>query len=466
PIVLLDAKANRLSSYVAPNLSRVGIFLAYTPLHLLILDGLKRPLIATSANISNEPICSNLEDMEQIEGIYDYLLDHDREILNACDDSVVMVVDDSVITLRRARGYAPSSMELPVTLEKNVLALGANQKSTVAIAFDNRVILSPHIGDLKSISSVEYYEKTIQTLGRVYKFEADLIVHDKHPEYESTKVAKRMLKEDENLRAITTQHHYAHILGVMAEKGVNEKVFGVAFDGTGYGDDGKLWGGEFLLCDYVSYERVAHLQYFKLLGGEKAIKEPKRIALSLLFELFAKDVLTIKNATTQAFSLTELKTHYIAWEKSLNTPLTSSMGRLFDGVASLLGLCHVMSYEGQSGMILEEYYDWDEKECYDITCKDGVIEILPMIDALLQEKDTKRAVSKFFNTIVEMIALIYKPYDSLPLVVSGGVFQNRILLRLVMKRFKRVIIPNRIPPNDGGIALGQAIFFGINQDSY
>ena len=466
PIVLLDAKANRLSSYVAPNLSRVGIFLAYTPLHLLILDGLKRPLIATSANISNEPICSNLEDMEQIEGIYDYLLDHDREILNACDDSVVMVVDDSVITLRRARGYAPSSMELPVTLEKNVLALGANQKSTVAIAFDNRVILSPHIGDLKSISSVEYYEKTIQTLGRVYKFEADLIVHDKHPEYESTKVAKRMLKEDENLRAITTQHHYAHILGVMAEKGVNEKVFGVAFDGTGYGDDGKLWGGEFLLCDYVSYERVTHLQYFKLLGGEKAIKEPKRIALSLLFELFAKDVLTIKNATTQAFSLTELKTHYIAWEKSLNTPLTSSMGRLFDGVASLLGLCHVMSYEGQSGMILEEYYDWDEKECYDITCKDGVIEILPMIDALLQEKDTKRAVSKFFNTIVEMIALIYKPYDSLPLVVSGGVFQNRILLRLVMKRFKRVIIPNRIPPNDGGIALGQAIFFGINQDSY
>lgn len=466
PIVLLDAKANRLSSYVAPNLSRVGIFLAYTPLHLLILDGLNKPLIATSANISNEPICSNLEDMEQIEGIYDYLLDHDREILNACDDSVVMVVDDSVITLRRARGYAPSSMELPVTLEKNVLALGANQKSTVAIAFDNRVILSPHIGDLKSISSVEYYEKTIQTLGRVYKFEADLIVHDKHPEYESTKVAKRMLKEDENLRAITTQHHYAHILGVMAEKGVNEKVFGVAFDGTGYGDDGKLWGGEFLLCDYVSYERVAHLQYFKLLGGEKAIKEPKRIALSLLFELFAKDVLTIKNATTQAFSLTELKTHYIAWEKSLNTPLTSSMGRLFDGVASLLGLCHVMSYEGQSGMILEEYYDWDEKECYDITCKDGVIEILPMIDALLQEKDTKRAVSKFFNTIVEMIALIYKPYDSLPLVVSGGVFQNRILLRLVMKRFKRVIIPNRIPPNDGGIALGQAIFFGINQDSY
>ncbi|HIP14627.1 MAG TPA: carbamoyltransferase HypF, partial [Sulfurimonas autotrophica] len=235
PIVLLDAKPSRLSPKVAPNISRVGIFLAYTPLHLLILDGLKRPLIATSANISNEPICSNLEDMEKIEGIYDYLLDHDREVVNACDDSVVMVVDDRVITLRRARGYAPSSIEIPTTLKKNVLALGANQKSTVAIAFENRVILSPHIGDLKSISSVEYYKKTIQTLKRVYKFEADLIVHDKHPQYESTKVAQSMLEEDNSLEIATIGHHYAHILGVMAEKGLNEKVFGVAFDGTGYG---------------------------------------------------------------------------------------------------------------------------------------------------------------------------------------------------------------------------------------
>jgi len=458
PIVLLDAKVNKLSPYVAPSLSRVGIFLAYTPLHLLIVDALNRPLIATSANISNEPICSNLEDMEKIEGIYDYLLDHEREIINACDDSIVMLVDDALITLRRARGYAPSSIEIPITLEKNVLALGANQKSTVAIAFENRVILSPHIGDLKSISSVDYYKKTIQTLGRVYKFEADLIMHDKHPKYESTKVAQSMLEEDDSLEAMSIQHHYAHILGVMAEKGLNEKVFGVAFDGTGYGDDGKLWGGEFLLCDYASCERVAHLQYFKLLGGAKAIKEPKRIALSLLFSLFGKDALEMKNETTKAFSTREIKTHFTAWQKNLNAPLSSSMGRLFDGVASLLGLCHIMSYEGQSGMILEEYYDWSEKEHYDVVCRDGIIEILPMIEALLQENSIKRAVSKFFNTIVEMIALVYKPYDSLPLVVGGGVFQNRILLSLVMKRFNRVVVPNLIPPNDGGIALGQVMY--------
>ncbi|MCB4762228.1 MAG: carbamoyltransferase HypF, partial [Sulfurovum sp.] len=284
PIVLLQSKGSHmgLPLQVAPNISRIGLFLPYTPLHLLLLDALQRPLVATSANVTDEPICTNVEELEKLQGVYDYVLEHDREIVNGCDDSVLMVVAGQQVMLRRARGYAPASVKLPYELKQNILALGANQKSTIAIGFAKEAILSPHIGDLNSIGSVEYYEKNIETLKRIYDFKPQVIAHDKHPQYESTKYAKGNHK---GLPLCEVQHHYAHILGVIAEKQITGKVLGVAFDGTGYGDDGHLWGGEFLVCDYEGYERVAHLNYFKLLGGAKAIKEPKRVALSLLFDL-------------------------------------------------------------------------------------------------------------------------------------------------------------------------------------
>jgi len=345
PVVIVGKRASRPTG-IAPNLSRIGIFLPYTPLHLMILDKLQRPLVATSANVTDEPICTNLEALEKLQGVYDYVLEHDRDIVNGCDDSVMMVVNDQQIILRRARGYAPVSVKLPFDLKHNVLALGANQKSTIAIGFRNEAILSPHIGDLNSIGSVAYYEKNIETLKRIYRFEPEVIVHDKHPNYESTKYALRQAQGTKNNQTangtvtelVEVQHHYAHILGVMAEKQLNGKVFGVAFDGTGLGDDGNLWGGEFMICDYQGYERVAHLGYFKLLGGAKAIKEPRRVALSLLFDLYGEEALALDNHTTQAFSTTELRTHFIAWKKGLNAPLSSSVGRLFDAVASLLGL--------------------------------------------------------------------------------------------------------------------------------
>jgi len=457
PIVLLQFKGRHGDlplRKVAPNISCIGLFLPYTPLHLLMLDKLNRPLVATSANVTDEPICTNLEDLEKLQGVYDYVLEHDRDIVNGCDDSVVMVVKEQQVVIRRARGYAPVSITLPFELKHNILALGANQKSTIAIGFDNQVILSPHIGDLDSIGSVEYYKKNIETLDRMYNFKADVIAHDMHPQYESTKYAKRCVGK-RTLQEV--QHHYAHILGVMAEKQLTDKVFGVAFDGTGYGDDGKLWGGEFIVCDYEGYERVAHLNYFKLLGGAKAIKEPRRVALSLLFDLFGEDVLTLDNPTTQAFSPAELRTYFIAWQKGLNTPESSSVGRLFDAVASLLGICQVMSFEGESGMRMEELYDSSVVGHYGFGYKEGKIDVLPILAEMLAENNTTVAISKFFHTLVEMIAEVYILYD-MPLVLSGGVFQNKVLLELVLDRFPEAIIPNSFPPNDGGIALGQVAF--------
>ncbi|MDQ7042907.1 MAG: carbamoyltransferase HypF, partial [Sulfurimonas sp.] len=427
PIVLLQALCK--NDLIAPNISYIGLMLPYTPLHILLLDKLKTPLVVTSANLSDDPICTSLEEIQKLEGIYDYILEHNRIIVNACDDSVMMIVKGQEIMLRRARGYAPTSVKLPFKTKNNLLAMGANQKSTIAIAMEDKAILSPHIGDLNSISSVEHYEKNIQTLKRIYDFEPDVLIHDKHPNYESTKLA---LKTKKTTNAV--QHHYAHILGVMAEKKLQERVFGVVFDGTGYGEDKHLWGGEFMTCDYAGYERVAHIKYFKLLGGAKAIKEPKRVALSLLFDCFGKEALSLDTPAIKAFSKTELNTYFVAWKNSLNAPLSSSVGRLFDAIASLLGIVHIMSYEGESGMMLEALYDEGVKGTYSFTYKDGIIDIEPMIKEIILQESKSVAVSKFFHTLVEIISAVYKDYER-PIVLGGGVFQNRVLLELVLNKF-------------------------------
>jgi hydrogenase maturation protein HypF len=447
PIVLLKSKIE--DEFIAPNISKIGLFLPYTPLHLLILNGLNRPIVATSANITDEPIATNRENIIKLSNIYDYLLDHNREIVNGCDDSVVMVVKNQTIFIRRARGYTPISIQLPFKLNRKVLAVGANQKNTVAIGFEDRAILSPHIGDLDGIKSVEYFKENIENLERIYRFKPEIVVHDRHPNYESTRYAKSL-----NIEKREVQHHYAHILAVMAEKSITQKVLGVAFDGTGLGDDGNLWGGEFLICDYQSYKRVAHFRYFKLLGGEKAIKEPRRVALSLLFDIFGEEALNLRNPTTKAFNKIELKTQYIIWKKGLNSPLTSSAGRIFDAISSLSGLCQTMSFEGESGMRMEEFYNRDIEEFYPFEIRDDEVNIYPMIEEIVKEKSKEVIISKFFNTLVEIIYTIYKRYN-LPLVLSGGVFQNRVLLELILEKVPDTIVPNQIPPNDGGIVLGQ-----------
>ncbi len=451
PIVLLKAK--NIDSNIAPNISKIGLFLPYTPLHLLILNELNRPIVATSANITDEPIATTTTDIKKLSNIYDYLVDNNRDIVNGCDDSVVMVVQDRTIFIRRARGYTPISIKLPFQLSQNILAVGANQKNSVAIGFDNQVIISPYIGDLDGIASVEYFKQSIENLKRIYKFQPQLVAYDKHPNYESSKYAKTLSIDKKEV-----QHHYAHILGVMGENSITQKVLGVAFDGTGYGDDGNLWGGEFLISDYKGYNRVAHFKYFRLLGGTKAIKEPRRVALSLLFDIFGDEVLGLQNPTTLAFKPNELKSQYIIWKNGLNSPLSSSMGRIFDGVASLLDISQVVSFEGESGIYMEEYYDYNIKDSYPFKIEDREIDISLMIIEILKEQDKTISISKFFNTIVEIIYTIYQKYN-LPLVLSGGVFQNRVLLELILDKIPTAITPTQIPPNDGGVALGQILAY-------
>jgi hydrogenase maturation protein HypF len=458
PIVLLNKlNTSHISTLVAPDINKIGLFLPYTPLHFLILQALNRPMVATSANLSDEPLARNFEEMQKLFNVWDYCLDHNREIVNGCDDSVVALVQDRPLFFRRARGYAPKAITLPFRLNKKVLALGANQKSTIAIAFENKAVLSPHIGDLNTIQSVEYYKEHIEHLRTIYDFQEDIIVHDRHPHYESTKYAQHLSTQNLALKFQSIQHHLAHIQAVRLEHGLQDKVLGIAFDGTGYGDDGNLWGGEFIVCDDSEYERIAHIEYFKLLGGEKAIKEPRRVALSLLFECFGAKVLDMDNPTIQAFSQDELRLYYRMWYKGLNAPLSSSVGRLFDGVASLSGIIQRLSYEGQSGAMMESYYDPSIQSCYLWNLKDSKIDIKPMIKMMLRETNPTVMISKFFNTLVNIIDQLSLNYPY-PVVLAGGVFQNMVLVNLLLDRMgERVFISQNLPPNDGSIALGQVI---------
>ena len=459
PIVLLKKLDNpglKISALAAPCIDKIGLFLPYTPLHILILQKLDRPVVATSANLSDEPLCINFKELLNLSNVWDYCLDHNREIVNGCDDSVVTVIKNKTLFFRRARGYAPKALKLPFSLKQNVLSLGANQKSTIALGMGNNVILSPHIGDLNSIQSVKYFKDNIKSLKRVYGFKPDKIIYDKHLGYESAKYALGELEKYKEIKGINIQHHYAHILAVMAEKNISKKVLGIAFDGTGLGDDGNLWGGEFLLCDLDSFERVAHIKYFKLLGGEKAIKEPRRVALSLLFDVYGKEVLNLIHPVVNSFSKRELASLFTVYEKGINTPLSSSVGRLFDAAASLCDIIHIVTYEGQSGTMLESYYDNSIKEGYPFYIKDGVIDIYPMIKGIVEENNKITAVSMFFNTIVDIIVTIWEKYGLTP-VLGGGVFQNGVLLNLILDKIPNAEFSNLIPPNDGAVSLGQII---------
>lgn len=455
PIVLLKKlQKESLSGLVAPNIKQVGLFLAYTPLHYMILEKLNFPIVATSANISGEPLCKTHEEIMKLSAVWDYCLEHDREIVNSCDDSVLFIESERTFMLRGARGYAPMYMKLPYKSDKKILALGANQKSTVAIVIDDSVILSPYIGDLESLSSIKHFKSHVATLKRIYDFTPDVVVCDKHPNYESTKYAKEL--EKEGIKLIQVQHHYAHILATMGVNKITSKVLGVSFDGTGYGDDGNLWGGEFFVCDGSSYKRVGQFKYFRLLGGERAIKEPRRVALSFLFEIYGKDAFKINNSTINSFSPGELKTLFTAWQKGLNSPYSSSCGRLFDAVASILNIVQIGSCEGESGLLLESLYDESVLGFYSFSIESDEIDFSEIFKQILHERDKNIAVSKFFNTLVEIIYEMYKKHK-LPLVISGGVFQNRVLLRLIMQKIPEAYLPQNFLSNDSAIAYGQAI---------
>lgn len=464
PVVIVPA-TGQCPPQVSGGLNKVGLFLPYTPLHQILFHYLEQPVVATSANVSDEPIMTDSEALlNQLSDVVDFVLSFNRRIVNGCDDSVVTTAGKHVLTLRRARGYAPTSVELPTELNSKVLAVGAGLKNSIAIGWGKQVIVSPHIGNLQSPGAEEYFVKTIETFKRLYDFEPELIVHDLHPGYLPTRWA-----EQQAIPCKGIQHHYAHALCAMIDCGValDTEIAAVCWDGSGYGDDGTVWGGEFLYCSYHDYRRFAHFKPFRLLGAEKAVKEPRRVALSLLFDIYGEQALTLNNPTLNAFSSDELQILYRMHTKGLNSPFTSSTGRLFDAVASLLGIRQILSYEGQSGMQMDQYYDKNLRFSYPFTYKASKIECSSAMMQMASEKDPVRGVTGYINMLANIIIEVLTSEGQREAVLCGGVFQNTPLIYRAMTAAEQANItlhlPRRIPVNDGGIALGQMASTLANQ---
>ena len=443
PIVIVKKKTKLKG--IADNIDRYGVFLPYTPVHYLLFEFIDFPIVATSANISNEPIIRSFEELnEKLGNVVDFVLDYNRDIVNACDDSVLTCVDNNILTYRLSRGYAPKSFSINKKINPNILAVGANQKNTISLAFDNKVILSPHIGDLLSVDAVEYFERTIKTFKRLYSFEPDVIIGDKHPYYESTKWAK-----GQNLPFYQIQHHYSHVLSTMFEFDLNGDFLAFSFDGTGYGDDGNIWGGEVFIANKKEYKRIFHFKEFYLIGGEKAIKNPLNTAVNLLLEIDENLAKRYKNY------------NLIKNLKKENFPLTSSVGRIFDIVAYLGGFIEKNEYEGYSGMRIEAFYSVDGRREIEKLWKidEDEIDISELIKFVVLNRGNLELISSvFLNNLADIIISIANKFD-LPIILSGGVFQNKTLMKIILNNInKKIYFNQKTPINDGGISLGQIMW--------
>lgn len=466
PIVLLESKG-LLPENIAPGLKKIGAFLPYSPLHHLILKDLDFPVVATSGNFSDEPIViKNEEAFKKLINLADYLLIHNREILRRADDSVVKVIAGTPVFIRRARGFTPLPVFLPFNLKRKVLAVGPREKNTFAISFGNKIILSQHIGDIETVEDLVDFEKTLFDFIKLYEFEPEVVVCDMHPFYETTKWAEDFAKR-QGVELIKIQHHFAHILSCMAENEIFDKVLGISWDGTGYGEDGTVWGGEFLIVEGKYYKRIAHFKTFKLIGGERAIKEPKRVALALLFEIFGEEILDNKIPLLETFDKKELFLLYKAWERGINSPLCSSCGRLFDAIAALTGVNYVNNYEGESPMMLEDLFNYEIRDYYPIRISiEGdkyVIDWTEMIEIISFDKEPVQVkVSKFINTLAKVCVDIALKVGIDKVCISGGVMMNRPLVERILEFMKKegfkVFYQTKVPPNDGGLSLGQALY--------
>lgn len=475
PIMLLRRRADgcgRIAEAVAPGNPCLGVMLPATPLHHLLLAELDFPVVATSGNRAEEPICTDEHvALTTLAGIADLFLVHNRPIARHVDDSVARVALGRELLLRRSRGYAPLPLPLgQAAPTAPTLAVGAQQKSAVALVVAGNAFVSQHIGDLGTASAQRAFERAVADLGALYAVEPAMIVHDLHPDYSSTRWARAAARARPT-QLLAVQHHYAHILSCMAENELAPPLLGVAWDGTGYGGDGTVWGGEFLRVDADGWERVAHLRQFRLPGGEAAVREPRRVALSLLHQLEAERLLDGAPASRRlAFTPEERRVLRAMLGRELNAPLTSSAGRLFDGVAALLGLRQIAQFEGQAAMELE----WaigpaptDEAYPHSIDTRASpmVVDWAPTLLALLE--DLERGVqpgvmaARFHNALVEMIVAVARRSGQERVALSGGCFQNMYLLERTVVRLRQagfqVAWQQRVPPNDGGIALGQIV---------
>lgn len=470
PIVLMPARPdNGISPLVAPGTTSLGVMLAYTPLHQLLLSKSPPTLVMTSGNLSEEPIAYRDEEaLERLGHIADHILAHDRPIHMACDDSVARVCDGVSMVIRRARGYVPRPIELDMDMPQ-VLACGGDLKSTFCLTKGKLALLSQHLGDLDNVPTLEHYQQVVDHFCRFFAVQPEVIAHDLHPDYRSTSYAAVEASE-----RIGVQHHHAHIASCMAENHLSEPVIGVAFDGTGYGSDGHIWGGEFLVADYDGFQRVAHLAYVPMPGGEAAVRKPGRMALAYLLHTFGLSGENMGAEIMPGISPAEAYAVRVQVERGLNAPLTSSMGRLFDAVSALLGICTEVTYEAQAAIELEakgcvptdEIYGYDVSEHAPGTLE---IDVRPMIaeivEAIRRKTPVEAISSAFHSTIADMVVrvccMIRDKAGLNRVALSGGVFQNVLLLETVPARLRSsgfdVFRHSMVPCNDGGISLGQAV---------
>lgn len=486
PIVLLECRPSAgIAPEVAPDQHTLGVMLPYTPLHYLFFDGAGSPsaLVMTSGNLSEEPIAyTNSDARERLAGLADAFLMHDRDILIRTDDSVVRAVENKVYPLRRSRGYAPFPVRLPVDAPPT-LATGAEMKNAFCVTRDRYAFLSHHIGDLENFETLQSFEDGVAHYEKLFRVAPQLLAYDLHPDYLATRYALAR-SEREQIRATGVQHHHAHIASCMAENALDgrERVIGVAFDGTGYGEDGAIWGGEFLIADYAGYERAAHLAYVPLPGGDRAAREPWRMALAYLHRAgiaWSMDLFPVRAANDQARHIVRNQI-----ERGVNAPLTSSMGRLFDAAASLAGVRQHANFEAQAAMNFEALADRAENNSYpfDFTRSkiknqksSTEIDASPVLCAMLADMRAHippPVVSARFHNAVALMTrqVCLQLRDAFGLnavVLSGGVWQNMTLLFKTMQLLRAehfALYTHRlVPANDGGIALGQAVIAAFAQ---
>jgi hydrogenase maturation protein HypF len=478
PIVLLPwVVTSDLAPAVAPGLKQLGVMLPYTPLHQLLMASVKRPLVMTSGNLSEEPICrENREALERLKGIADYFLLHNRPIHAVYDDSVVMVERDSVQLLRRARGYAP--YPIPLGFQSlPVLACGAEDKVAFCLSRGPHAFVSQHLGDMENEETHVHFERTVALYERLFRTRPEIVAHDLHPDYLTTRYARDRAAR-EGLKLVGVQHHHAHVVSCLADNGVDGPAIGVAFDGTGYGVDGRLWGGEFLVVDRTGYRRAAHLEYLPLPGGAAAIRRPWRTAAGYVLATLGPEALKKVPWLGETAGPLEMGLLAQQVEKSVNTPLTSSMGRLFDAVAALLSVRGGIDYDGQAAVELEalaqEASTWDINYPWHVQQQAGmrVLCLGEMLEAIIGDiaLEVRPAViaRRFHQTVAELVQRTcehIRDETGLRLVaLAGGVFQNRLLLNMASSRLEEagftVLNHRQVPTNDGGIALGQAVIAG------
>ncbi len=483
PIVLLNRRSkgrSRLATSIACHQNTLGAMLPYSPLHHLLLAELGFPIVATSGNRSHEPMCiDNTEALQNLKEIADGFLVHNRPIARPVDDSVVRVIKAKPMLLRRARGYAPSPIcRTPFEAMPCILAVGSHLKNTVALSLKGQIFISQHLGDLDAVNTVKQFQSTIAQWLQCYEAKPVAIACDTHPDYTSTPFAQTLSQQLET-PLIPIQHHYAHVLSGMIDNALDPPVLGIAWDGMGYGLDDTLWGGEFLaIPDRTGFQRIAHLRTFSLPGGDRAAQEPRRAALGLLYEAFGPAAFEIDCPSLKTFQPHELKVLQTMLKNRINTPITSSVGRLFDAIASLTDLCQKTTFEGEAAMQLESILEpileptmahYPFRICQNPDGTKG-LDWQPMVTAILTDREPKSMISaKFHNTLVEMIVAIASNWASTlspaahppQIVLTGGCFQNRYLLEQAIQRLRAAGYSphwhHQIPPNDGGISAGQVL---------